>query len=178
MTFHRIEPFAHETFYVLAEEDANLDRIASSPICFSPINYKKEIVDAGDIPVHAKIVTFDKKNGKIRRVNLETALHIESGKTFEAGNEISAAIDTLKMAMQRNGLNAPISIELQDANQAFRLASILDGHINAGLFAKSAAAVDSGSNFLINGISFTWSKNCKKSKRSLLDRLRSILRQG
>jgi hypothetical protein len=156
MIFFRIEPLQHETFYVLAKEDASLNAIANSPICFSPVSYRQEVVDAGDIPMHAKIVTLD-EGGKIKRVNLETALRISGGKEPDAVNEIGAAIDTLKAAMQRNGLSAPISIQLQDSDQGFKLASFFGGKLIKRSPAGTIASIfGSREGFMICGIKFTW----------------------
>jgi hypothetical protein len=150
----------HETFYVLAANKEDLQKIANHPVCFSPISYKQEIVDPGDIPTHAKIVVVNQKDGRIKRVNLETALHMSSGEEIDAVNEITAAIDTLKAAMQRNGLNAPISIELQDAHQALKLASLFGDKLTTRSFARLVTSVfSSKSDFMIRGIKFTWQRS-------------------
>lgn len=157
MIFVRIEPMQQETFYVLAADKQGLDKIANHPVCFSPINYKQEIVDPGDIPAHAKIVVVGERDGRIRRINLETALQMSNGAEVDAVNEISAAVDTLKAAMQRNGLNAPISIELQDAGQAAKLASMFGDKLTTRSFARIIASIfGSGGGFMIRGIRFTW----------------------
>jgi hypothetical protein len=163
--FTRIEPLQHETFYVLSGEDASLDPISNNPVCFSPVSYRREIVDPGDIPLHAKIVVIG-DGGRIRRVNLEAALEIGSGKQPDAVNEISAAVDTLKAAMQRNGLSAPISIELQDSDQAVKLASLFGDKLTPKSFTRVITSIfRSKSDFMIRGIRFTW-KNRQDHRRS------------
>jgi hypothetical protein len=149
----------HETFYVLAANKEDLQKISNHPVCFSPISYRQEVVDAGDIPVHAKIVAISENDGKIRRVNLETALHMSNGEEVDAVNEVAVAIDALKAAMQRNGLSAPISIELQDVHQALKLASLFGNHLTTRSFARLVTSVfTSKSDFRIRGIRFTWQR--------------------
>ena len=170
MIFVRIEPLQHETFYVLTPDKESLQKIANHPVCFSPTSYRQEVVDPGDIPAHAKIVVVNKKDSRVRRVNLETALHMSNGEEIDAVNEITAAIDTLKAAMQRNGLNAPISIELLDVHQAVKLASLFGDTLTTRSFARLVTSVfSSKTDFMIRGIKFTW----KRSKQGL-NRFRAI----
>lgn len=160
MIFTRIEPFPQETFYVLSDEDADLSKIANNPVCFSPVSYRQELVEAGDIPAHAKVVIVEKSHGRIRRINIETAMQISTGGQIEAINEISAAVDMLKAAMQRNGLSAPVCIELQDIGQISKLASLFRGRPGISFLARAAASVFAAkAEFMINGITFTWRKN-------------------
>jgi hypothetical protein len=157
MIFHRIEPIQHETFYVLADEDAYLDAIASSPVCFSPVSYRQEVVDPGEIPAHAKIVFFDAHDRSIKRVNLETAIKLSMNQPMNEAEEIGVAIETLKMAMQKNGLSAPVSIELQDADQVAKLAALLSAN-KVTLTSRNLtdAIKHECDKFLFGGMEFNW----------------------
>lgn len=137
MKFHRIEPIPHETFYVLAEDGADLSKITNSSICFSPISYRMEFVEPGDIPTYAKIVTIGRLDGRIRRVNLEIALRLIGSRHAGSVNEVSVAIDALKDALKHNSLNASISIDLKDADQAARFTSLLGREPVPATFSRS-----------------------------------------
>ena len=173
MKFYRIEPIQHETFYVLSEDTPDLPRITHSPICFSPVSCRQELVEVGDIPLHAKIIAIGRFDGRIRRINLETAMQLSTGESSDAINEISAAIDTLKAAMQRNGLNAPISIELQDVHQAIRLASLFGDSLAIKSLSRLITSIfTSREGFLIRGIRFTWVKGANSLSSGGLKRVR------
>ena len=160
MIFIRIEPFPHETFYVLADEDADISQIATNPICFHPISYKSEAVDPGDIPAQAKIIAIDPANGSVSRVNLETAIQISQGHTVDGAADIVAAIDGLKAAMQKSGLQAPISIELQDIHQALKLASMFGSRLTTKPFARLITSLfTKKTDFMIRGVRFVWRKS-------------------
>lgn len=157
MKFHRIEPFPQETFYVLAEEHENVNCVANNPVCFSPVNYGIQEVEAGDIPVHAKIVVIDPKTGRIRRVNLETAVKMSTGEELSGVNDVAAAVETLKAAFQRNGLNSPVSIQLEDSDQAVKLALLFGNRLTDNTLSRLIRSITTGRDgFLIDGIRFTW----------------------
>ena len=157
MMFIKIEPLPHETFYVLADEGADLSQITVNPVCFHPISYRSEIVDPGDIPAQAKIVAVSPVNGSISRVNLETAIRLSMGQEVDGVSDIVAAIDNLKSAMQKNGLQAPVSIELQDINQALKLASMFGSRLTTKPFARLITSLfTKKTDFMIRGIKFNW----------------------
>lgn len=172
MIFTRIEPFQQETFYVLSDDGADISRIANSPICFSPVSYRQQIVDAGDIPTNAKIVLVDQRHTRIKLVNLEAAIKLSNGEQFEAAGEISAAIDMLKAAMQRHGLEAPIRIELQNSSQAIKLALLFGDKLSTGALARAITSILTlREGFMILGILFTWKKSPASRGTSLIKRI-------
>lgn len=176
MNFYRIEPFQHETLYVLSEDGESIDRIANNPICFSPIGYKVSEVESGDIPAHAKIVSVDSKSGRVKRINLEIAIKMSQGQDIAGANDITAAIETLKAAFQRNGLDAPVSIQLQDSDQALKLAMLVGGRLSNGSFANLVGAISAGQDgFLVGGIRFSWPIAAKVLRMTKLLRLRRAL---
>lgn len=176
MKFYRIEPFPQETLYALAEESADLNTIANNPICFSPISYQVEEVESGDIPAHAKIVTIDPASKKIKRVNLETAIKMESGQPIPGGNDVSAAIETLKAAFQRNGLNSPLSIQLESSDQAIKLAMMFGDRLSNNAFARLVASISTGrDSFLIGGVRFTWPVEPVIARKTRVQRLKQLL---
>jgi hypothetical protein len=171
--FYRIDPLPQEILYVLAEDSADLNPIANNPVCFSPISYRIEDVESGDIPVHAKIVTIDPASRKIKRINLETAIKMESGEPIQGGNDVSAAIETLKAAFQRNGLNSPLSIQLESSDQAVKLAMMFGDRLSNNAFARLIASISTGQDsFLIGGVRFTWPVEPTVVRRTKLQRLK------
>jgi hypothetical protein len=179
MKFHRIEPFPQETFYVLAEEHENVNCVANNPVCFSPINYGIEEVEAGDIPVHAKVVVIDPMTGRIRRVNLETAVKMSTGEELSGVNDVAAAVETLRAAFQRNGLNSPVSIQLEDSDQAVKLALLFGNRLTDSALSRLIRSITTGRDgFLIDGIRFTWPAPSWSRPAGGFQRLRQLFGAG
>jgi hypothetical protein len=179
MKFYRIEPFQQETLYVLCEDGQDLGRIANNPVCFSPISYQTAEVESGDIPVHAKIVSIEGRSGRLKRVNLETAIKMSEGQDIAGANDVAAAIETLKAAFQRNGLDSPLSIQLQDSDQAVKLAMLFGDRLSNGSMARLVGSISTNrDSFLINGIRFFWPLKPETVRKTRLQRLKQIFGAG
>ena len=179
MKFYRIDPFQQETLYVLCEEGQDLNRIASNPVCFSPISYQIAEVESGDIPIHAKIVSIEGRSGRLKRVNLETAIKMNKGHDIAGANDVAAAIETLKAAFQRNGLDSPVSIHLQDSAQAVKLAMLFGDRLSNGSMARLVSPISTNQDsLLVNGIRFFWPLKAEAVRRTKLQRLKQIFGAG
>lgn len=173
MKFYRIEPFQQETLYILCEEGQDLDRIANNPVCFSPISYQIAEVESGDIPAHAKIVSTQGRSGRLKRVNLETAIKMSEGHDIAGANDVAAAIETLKAAFQRNGLDSPVSVHLQDSDQAVKLAMLFGDRLSKGSMARLIGSISANQDsFMINGIQFFWPLKAQTVHLTKLQRLK------
>lgn len=158
MKLRRITPIQQETFYVLSGDNEDLSLIAHSPLCFSPVCYQIDEVDAGDIPAHAKIASVNPDTKKISRLTLDSALKLMDGVAEYAVNDTAVALEALRMAMLRNGLRSPAFVQLESYGEAYKLATAFEKlpTLPPDFSITKNMKPGRGGEFWIMGVPFRW----------------------
>lgn len=125
MKVFKIDPVPQQTFYVVANENEDLSKIADERICFSPVTFTIEEVDIGEIPDRNRIILCEGGWPPVmQEIDKETAHRIvcEEGLQEDPdAKDLPSALEELAISMESAGLAIPMFIQLIDVSQALAI---------------------------------------------------------
>jgi galactokinase len=155
MKFYRIERRSEQTFYALANGEADLAAIIGQSDRFLPIEHAITPVESGDIPSSSNVFVIDDCDVAVQRVGYAAALSRHRSRRADGPRN---AIEAVKEALLESGSDDQFSIQLRSSAQAITLLQVFADEIKADKYHEILKGIRSGAidSLVVSGVRISW----------------------